>query len=40
MLAFDKNREDMNKLRINCTDNEPTRVVAFSGGSNKLYSIT
>lgn len=30
----------MVKLRINCTDHELPRVVAFSGNSEKLYSIT
>jgi len=30
----------MVKLRINCTDHEPTQVVAFSGNSDKLFTIT
>jgi len=30
----------MVKLRINCTDHDQPKVVAFSGNAQKLYSIT
>jgi WD40 repeat protein len=40
ILEIVKQNFEMIKLRLNCTDNEPTRVVAFSGNAEKLYSIT
>jgi hypothetical protein len=30
----------MVKLRLNCTDHERTKVVAFSGNGEKLYTMT
>lgn len=40
IIALTKINTEMVKLRINCTDHELPRVVAFSGNAEKLYSIT
>ncbi|CAD8183513.1 unnamed protein product [Paramecium pentaurelia] len=40
LKSLTKIQKDMVKLRINCTDHDQPKVVAFSGNAQKLYSIT